>query len=315
MPPTDAAEITPQWKPVDDAPYVPVIRDEIRDLVNSKVSWGVPGKVDNWLDKDAAGRNHNTFEAAVAGISEATRSDTNSTWLELKLWDTLRATGDIDMIQKYRNISILTAALGENRLTAGTRYDREKPAIAFAKDLDLGGIAATTFRTSLQNLSSAQRYVAAHQGETINNKYFSPALQRELEASHEGVTERLDKIYGDHQILGKDGAFTKFREFLEKEPMHALKFLETLNRSCDRISHGTDTAFQGKMYRDAALCYLAGADLHMDRGDGAGAQSSFRKAVEYLETAKAVDPQHGKGDVASLEIIVQQLRQLGLKTK
>ncbi len=314
MPPIDAAEITPQWKPVD-APYVPVIRDDIRNVVNNNVSRGVPGKVENLLDKDAAGRNHNTFEAAVAGVSEATRGEKSSSWLELKLWDTLRATGDIDMIQKYRNISILTAALGENRLAEGTKYDRDKPAISFGKDLDLGGVAATSFLTAQLNLSSAEKYVAAHQGETINNKYFSPALVRELQTSREAVGERLDKIYGDHQILGKDGAFARFRAFLDNDEAAGAKFSAALGMSVDRSLRGSDPVFQAKMCRDAALCYLAATDRKMDRGDGGGAQSIFRKAVEHLEQAKKLDPNHGKGDVASLEIIVQQLKQRGLKTQ
>lgn len=305
----------PQWREASeyqpDVPHVPVISDSVRRIVTNNASWGVPGKVAGLLDKDAGGGTQRTFDEAVMGIAEATRGEKNTKWLQLALWDKAQSTGDLDMVSKLRQVGILSTALGENQLADGTRYDPTKPSKSFGKDLDLGGGAAGFFRQAMGSLSSAEEYVQGHLGQTVNGKTLTKTDATQLTASREALAARLEKIYGDHQIIGKDGAFARFREFLDTDYESAVKFMLNLKMKADRQSG--DPAFQGKLYRDAALCCLAATDMKMDKGDGLDAKLAFGTAVRMLESAKKLDPNHAQGDIASLEMIVSQLRQRGLK--
>lgn len=310
-----------QWRPaqgdgapgeVNDAPRPFVISEQVRQMIEKATPRAVDPTVTGLLDSDARARTPQSFDTAVTGVAEATRK--NYPYLQLKLSDQMNSTGETDTIQRYRQVAILSAAMGENMLYEGTRFDMQlkTPPIKFAKDLDLGGHATSFFRTAAGNLLEAERYAEAHQGETINGRKVSDLDVAVLKASREAIEARLETIYGDHQILGKDGAFAKFRATLDTDPEAATKFVIRLQRASD-MSNPADTAYQGKLARDHALCLLAATDQKMDKGDGRSAAVLFTQAKQYLEAAQKIDPAHAPGDIKSLTMIVEQLKLRGLK--
>lgn len=321
------AEVSPapQWIPgecVQCSDIQPLVVDErVRALVEANVSWGVKGKVNALLAEDARQHTVESFNTAITGIAEATRKQNNAVWLELRYVDQINATGETDTLTKTRQVAIIAAAIAENSLAKGTVLNNgnRTEGVNFDKGLDLGAQATIRFRQAAANLIQAENYATAHLGEIIGGRVLSQADVRQLRSCRDAIEMRLEAIYGDHTIIGADGAFSRVRRLFDStdymEMQNHQKFASNVTskaRLVDRIAPN-DPAFQGKVLRDAALVNLAAADYQMDRGRGDGAKHSFDAAVEFLETARKVDPNHAPGDLRSMQMIVEQLKQRGLK--
>ena len=296
-----------------DVPRPLMVSDGVRQVIERGSTRGLEPRVNGLLEADQRQQSPTSFDTAVTGVAEASKKD--EPWLRLKLVDQINATGDTDTLQRYRQVAILSAALAENMLYGGTELDprdNRRDAINFAKDLDLGGQATLAFRTAAGNLIEAERYAEAHKGEVIGGRKLTDRDVTDLRASRQAIEARLETIYGDHQIMGKDGAFAKFRATLDTDPGVIADFIARLRVKPNSINEA-DTAFRGKLGRDLALCLLAATDERMDKGDGASAAALFKQAKGYLEAAQKVDPGHAPGDIKSMNMIVEQLKLRGLK--
>jgi hypothetical protein len=161
------------------------------------------------------------------------------------------------------------------------------------RGLDIGGFGLASYRTAAGDLINAQN-------RAINDKLPSDQVD-ELKKSTKSVEDRINAIYGPHDI---QGCFNDLKAEYRQDISAMAHYQVSLKQQVDNL-HTQDPRYIGKMVRDLVLVDLSLASYKAEHGDGGGAQILFTESQRYMKAAQQFDPK--APDLVELENISADL--------
>ncbi len=249
----------------------------------------VPGIEDHHF---AQGMNRDVQKALEAGkLTESGFKDVvskshtlameNEGALLMQMSDFMNAKNHDPLFHLYGSSALYTA-YGDLSMSRGTKLDpnttNDKGRILAGENFDLGGQATEYYRQALTNLVEGQNNA------NLNKR---PSESQAMAESQKMVVERLEKIYGAHNI---GNVHDKIKEAYKLDVDAVNHFQVSLKEQVDRLQT-KDKAYAAKMCRDLAIVNLAIASFKVDNNEGGGASIMYQEALEYLANAERI-----KGD-------------------
>ena len=258
---------------------IPPRGDQISDLVkNAQAAFKF----------DQSARSDESFRLAVDSHKALAKG--NEVVLTSMIRDWMGAEQSHQPLAHFRGTGVLAASIAEYRLEEGSRIDlkslpNEKPRLFKGYDFDFGGEATKWFRAAAGYFVMARNYINNHMGDVIDGQKMDKAYLQQFERMQSGVEQKLEKIYGPHDV---EGVYSEIRKQVRE---NAPDWQQGLVRMKWDLNDGktTDPRFLAKKNRDVALGYLAQADYKSSMANGEDAQILYRDAMKMLADSKNLD--------------------------
>ena len=204
---------------------------------------------------------------------------------------------DANPLEYWHGTAALSTAEGDFWVERGTKIEpsqhNDKGRMLAGRGLDMGGFGLEAYRTAAGDLINAQN-------RAIKDKLPGDQVD-ELKKSTKAVEDRINAIYGPHDIQGCfNDLKTEFRQNIG--PMS--HYQVALKQQVDNL-HTKDPRYIGKMVRDLVLLDLSIASYQAEHGDGGSAQIMFTESQRYIKAAEQFDPK--APDLVELQKISAEL--------
>ncbi len=237
---------------------------------------------------DQSARTDESFRMAVESHKALARK--NEVSLEAMLNDWMRNEQTHQPLAHFRGTAMLATSIAEYRLEEGSRIDpkslpHEKARMFKGYDFDFGGEATKFFRAAAGYLVMARNYINNHMGDVIDGQKMDTAHLKQYERLQSGVEQKLEKIYGAHDV---EGVYAEIRRQVRENAPDWQQGLVRMKWDLNDPKT-TDPRFIAKKNRDVALGYLAQADYKSSLANGEDAQILYRDAMKMLADSKSLD--------------------------
>ena len=226
--------------------------------------------------------SHSSFEHIVATGKKLGME--NEAALGLVTNDFMNAHAkDANPMEQWHGTAALSTAEGDFWLERGTKIEptahNATGRILAGRGLDMGGFALSAYRTAAGDLINAQN-------RGIKDNLPSGEID-ELKKSTKSVEDRINAIYGPHDI---QGCYNDLKDAYRQDISSMTHYQVALKQQVDNL-HTKDPRYIGKMVRDLVLLDLAVAGYKAEHGDGGGAQIMYAESQRYMKAAQQFDPQ------------------------
>lgn len=243
----------------------------------------------NSFSHDQLARTESSFDNAVEKGKLLGKE--NEAALEAQMADWLGKQNSMQPITHMRGTAVLASALGQFRLEEGSRFDRashadKKDRILKGFDYDFGGEATTWLRMAAGSLVSAQNFAISHKGQTIDGQVMDDAYIQQLKNEQSKVEAQLNKVYAPHNVQGVFDVLKKQVRVNSGDVQQAVVRMQNEFQ----VLNSNDARFVAKSARDLALGMFAESSYMAEQKSGESARNMYLAGVQYLETAKRVDP-------------------------
>jgi hypothetical protein len=274
------------------------------DFLNNVVGVPIPGIGDQNF---AVGMNSDVASAIAENrVSSGNFNEIRSSAYKLGMENEGALLGHIGTFMNDRNHNplyhlhggaALFTALGDMQAERGTKLQQSQlntdGRILAGTGYDLGGQATDLYRQSIANLVEGQNQ-ARRAGDT--------ASENAMKQSQEQVMERLNRIYGEHNI---GDIFNKLKDAYKNDVSGIAHFQVQLKQKVSTLQT-RDTQYAAKMCRDLAILDLAIASFKAERNEGGGATIMYNEAIQFLQAAERIQP--NAPDAREIRKIAEQLR-------
>jgi hypothetical protein len=222
------------------------------------------------LKEDSEKRTNGSMEDAIGKMTDLGKSSQGTLQWYFQDWCKKNRSFP-DQVTAYRGATILTASLGESRLSLGTVTVQDKNANPTAylpglagMNLDLGGQALRSLLLSQNCVNMALKATQSNMGKTIDGREVKQSEVDDLNQIGHQVSDTINnKIYGKHDINKAYEYFSGWYHQNLQTGGHLMLAVEASIKS-NMNQQNFNKQFVAKLCRDEALMKMGAAQFNID---------------------------------------------------
>ncbi|MBY0359867.1 MAG: hypothetical protein K2W82_17825 [Candidatus Obscuribacterales bacterium] len=262
------------------------------------------------LREDAQEQTSKSFINSVIRIAEGTNDSGNflASLLQAEK-NREQATGDpLQQAAVSRRVALLSVAFAENKLDEGVQPYGGPHTVKIGKDMDVGDYARPALLAAIDHTQKMLEFAARNEDKAANGVSIDETMIRQIRTVRDYITDRLDSVSGVHKIQGPNCAFEQATQAVERNEAGMRDLATVLEQRAEQTAD--DPPKKAKLFRDAALCYLAFAGHYAanpQQSDISRAKAMLGRGEVLLSAAQKADTSSGQGDTRQLRTIAAEL--------